>query len=497
MNQIVHQFLRLNSFLLSTLTHRLNLPSSRFSRLNRLQTKLRRQRRLLLLGLGILLIILTPTLIFLLKNPKPIEAGWWNDAWPYRRAISIANNGSQQTDVYINIGLDASDLTRFRPDCSNLRFTDVTGKLLNYFPSCNLDPSIIQVHFDLFPVGEQTIYVYYGHLSAPNGAAAAAFANHASSYTVAQPYGSEEKGTAPLAHWSFDEGFGTTAHNQMQRTSHQGLVSWFKFNEAASGTTPVPTDEMGLITGTSFIGGSSYSPVGKYGRSVTVDGSTGCVSIPTHDAINFTTNQDFTVSFWVMETRSSQGSVVEKWSGSGSYPFVFRYNANDSITFARYDLTNNPGVVGTAPISNGGWNHVVGIKQGSQLKLYINGVQTDAPATDTTVNATHNTSNLFLGCRGGTGQFFTGAIDSLKMYNRALTEDEIQAEYRSLNGHMIGYADSTTTTNIYAQTTDGYIQGNSSDNTTAHTTSSWYTSSTATSWIGRWDEGGWYRQCVP
>ena len=70
------------------------------------------------------------------------------------------------------------------------------------------------------------------------------------------------------------------------------------------------------------------------------------------------------------------------------------------------------------------------MKNDSNLYLYIDGAL-NISLTDITTGDTTNTSNLFIGKRGEKGyeNFFTGVIDELRIYNRALSEAEIQALY--------------------------------------------------------------------
>ena len=60
------------------------------------------------------------------------------------------------------------------------------------------------------------------------------------------------------------------------------------------------------------------------------------------------------------------------------------------------------------------------VKNGSTLAFYVDGTQ-QGQRTDTTVNATANTSPLYIGRRGGTALqgYFTGSVDDVRIYPRA------------------------------------------------------------------------------
>jgi hypothetical protein len=87
------------------------------------------------------------------------------------------------------------------------------------------------------------------------------------------------------------------------------------------------------------------------------------------------------------------------------------------------------GVVSNDPIDNKHWHHIVGVRQGSLLKLYYDGILenvTNAPS----LGSLDNTGPLTIGSSTLTNtQYFTGNIDDVLIYNRALTDDEIQQLY--------------------------------------------------------------------
>src|SRR5205085_2536924 len=63
---------------------------------------------------------------------------------------------------------------------------------------------------------------------------------------------------------------------------------------------------------------------------------------------------------------------------------------------------------------------------GSNLRLYINGVQ-DASAAQT-LTPTANASALYLGQFGGSSDFTNGILDDIRIYNIALTASQISSD---------------------------------------------------------------------
>ncbi|MEB3341143.1 LamG-like jellyroll fold domain-containing protein [Okeania sp.] len=167
--------------------------------------------------------------------------------------------------------------------------------------------------------------------------------------------------------------------------------------------------------------------------ALNLNGINNYAQIPNIEAINFDTNDNFTVEAWIWidtqqpDTQEGDNDIIEKWSEQGGYPFVIRYQRSaGEILVARFDGTNNPAI--SAKIGTNQFYHVAFVKDGKNLYLYLDG-ELAASATDTTTNSTQNNSPLFLGRRGASDRpnYFAGQIDNLRIWNVARTQAEIQA----------------------------------------------------------------------
>ena len=74
----------------------------------------------------------------------------------------------------------------------------------------------------------------------------------------------------------------------------------------------------------------------------------------------------------------------------------------------------------------GAWTHVALTYNGSQLRLYVNGVQVASGAASGAIQS--STSPLWIGGNQPYGEYFKGLIDDVRVYNRALTPAEIQTD---------------------------------------------------------------------
>ncbi len=82
-----------------------------------------------------------------------------------------------------------------------------------------------------------------------------------------------------------------------------------------------------------------------------------------------------------------------------------------------------------------GWHHFVGTYDGRYTKLYIDGELKNTLDSTTNANIGYNHNNsLIIGAEAGSGtvpagEYFSGSIDDVRIYNRALTAEEITSLY--------------------------------------------------------------------
>ena len=84
----------------------------------------------------------------------------------------------------------------------------------------------------------------------------------------------------------------------------------------------------------------------------------------------------------------------------------------------------------------GQWYHVVGVREGTTIKLYINGLLAATKDTGSLLNTDTNIS-LAIGAIqrqpiSVDAEFFHGLIDEVSIYNRALSATEIQEHYTAI-----------------------------------------------------------------
>lgn len=172
--------------------------------------------------------------------------------------------------------------------------------------------------------------------------------------------------------------------------------------------------------------GSPKLQEGVFGKALKLDGKT-YGEIADHDSLDIV--DGITIEFWaIVEGGDSTQSGVEKgrsW-GPGLYNLAANYHGSSTL-LQFFDLPDQCDDENTGPgIQDGKWHFLAGTWDGKTIRLYIDGkLEAEMKCAG---ELTPNADPLFIGARGGQRRFLTGALDEIKMYNYALTEDELRQD---------------------------------------------------------------------
>lgn len=211
-----------------------------------------------------------------------------------------------------------------------------------------------------------------------------------------------------------------------------GLVAAYPFQEGV-GTSLADLTTFQNST-SSFTGGNGGIPVwvpGQFGHSLFFDvAGQAYAVIPDSPSMNVQTGP-FSLVTWVKTIPTGNTkTIISKGRNSGTFTYILYVNATTGYPgFSLYDGTNNPGIDSTTVnVADGGWHQVVGIYDGSNLNIYIDGkfnISTSAGA----YSGTTTTGTTLLGRWAFNNQYFNGDMDAVLIYNRALSAVEVQQLY--------------------------------------------------------------------
>lgn len=148
-------------------------------------------------------------------------------------------------------------------------------------------------------------------------------------------------------------------------------------------------------------------------------------------------SRDFSISLWINNSSSQNASaktVILQQTGNGR-TLLYRQNGQYVTYISAADVTMGSSTGADA------WEHIVLVKTGSEsayrLTLYVNGEK--ANEHDLNSGAVNAVTDLLIGAHknaGDTGQF-VGDIDELRLYGRAVSEEEVQALYAEHEGIVL------------------------------------------------------------
>jgi hypothetical protein len=222
-----------------------------------------------------------------------------------------------------------------------------------------------------------------------------------------------------------------------------GRVGFDPVNDAASVSAdafasdliayfPLDGDLQDALGGPAGTCTSCPTPVpGHLGMAMHFDGNTTCVAIS--DIGQFSPAQ-ITVAIWANSDalKSNECQVSKRVDVTGNVDNSWQLETiampdQESFTSNHGDPANWYNSSPPNTMKAGVWQHLVGTYDGSTVALYIDGVLELSSSQPNPI--AYDSHPAWLGCddNAGLGEAYGGALDELRIYNRALSQAEIQA----------------------------------------------------------------------
>ena len=305
-----------------------------------------------------------------------------------------------------NIGLPAIPTSTYTYNCvtsANLRNTNGTGWIPVNFQRISSNSPISQLPID---PQNATSTKYYTYVTG------------GSWKVMATPESEKYTATAGTDGGS-NIGQFEVGNNMSLTPFTDGLVGWWKFDEG-SGTTAADSSgwgNNGTASGTTVT-------AGKVGNALSFNGISDRVTTQLSTQFN-----DFTVVLWFKDDGVKGGyeRLVDKyyvqcfWLGrNGSVPNSWGGGIKEAVD--PYGIFIS--------LTDSQWHQIATIRQGNQH--YIMGDGASVINSNTVSNTSCDTSFFGIGSWGGApSQLFSGLIDDVRIYNRALSAAEISALYNA------------------------------------------------------------------
>ena len=205
---------------------------------------------------------------------------------------------------------------------------------------------------------------------------------------------------------------------QTRQATTEGLVSYWSFNKTTV-TDKTVKDIFGANDGT--MNGNVEVVNGKVGEALKFSG--GHVDCGAGEDLTDIGDQ-ITLEMWIKPEKTGW-AIIAGISKSGSNSYVIAWSDQTRVDFNLWNgaLETWPFHSVAQPALNK-WHHVAGVYDGSEAIIYINGEVDSKKAFEGVLK--HNEENFWMGARKVDGLAFNGLLDELRIYNRGLSQAEIE-----------------------------------------------------------------------
>ena len=210
-------------------------------------------------------------------------------------------------------------------------------------------------------------------------------------------------------------------------------------------------DISGNVNNGTLTNGPTYSSLS--GGSIVFDGVDDYVitAADSTPALNITSQ--ITLEAWIMSTALANASHgdglnskgVSSDGNSGVYEMLLIQSSSINIPFFRMRIGGSTPTYSPTniPINLNQIYQIVSTYNGSIMRIYVNGVESGTGLAQTG-NIEASTQQLTVGVRylsraGGADSFFSGRIYNNKIYNRALSLNEVQQNYEALGKSFVSF----------------------------------------------------------
>ena len=211
-------------------------------------------------------------------------------------------------------------------------------------------------------------------------------------------------------------------------SAYSTLKAWYRFESGE-----LTFDSSGNGHTLTAISDPAENVSGKFG---------GCVVLDSNDAYSAVGHADFrptgsfTVGAWVKTTQNSVNYIFSSgyFDAPNYYGFRF-YIVSKKIWFLFMTGTGSDStqVIGSTDLNDNAWHFVVGIWDGSNLNVYVDGVADATPVACITAPVFYSSNNVRIGCAAHIASwFFNGSLDEVFLLNgTALNAGEVLSLYNA------------------------------------------------------------------
>ena len=169
---------------------------------------------------------------------------------------------------------------------------------------------------------------------------------------------------------------------------------------------------------------------GDSGKALSLDGVDDYVECRKSESLTIT--DAITIEAWVNLENNvpvDNARIINRFTGgTPGRGYALNLRDNRVPVFEVRTLSGNQRIAGITPIAANGYTCITATFDNAYRRIYING-QLDKELSSNGDRINGGRRNLQLGSAGGWGRYFNGSIDEVRIYNHALSPDEVKACY--------------------------------------------------------------------
>ena len=211
----------------------------------------------------------------------------------------------------------------------------------------------------------------------------------------------------------------------------QGLVGWWTFDGATCGATYCVDKSVSGDTVTSTSANMPKKSTGKIGQGLNFNGASNYVTAGDKDELIGT---NYTYTFWLKpKDITATQNVLSKINGTFTNGIALLLQSPGVLAVYADTGTSDCSTPDNTLTTNR-WSFATVIVNSTGCYVYVNGVLKD---TGTATATTDNDEAFDIGYRStNLDRYFNGSIDDVRIYNRALSAQEIKQLYQQGGGKI-------------------------------------------------------------
>jgi len=224
-------------------------------------------------------------------------------------------------------------------------------------------------------------------------------------------------------------------HAIWNATKDEDLIHYYKFDDVTGSDTNA-TDELNLQNNNFTVILGNFSSAGAINRMLNYS-ETGYMNGSSQFNAEITGNHNRTINFWsYTQASTADTSGIFGWGGTGAKQGFYVLLIGNKYAFYDYINTIDSGIT-THP----SWLMHTVTTNGTGVKYYINGTQVGSLSNNA---LTTTATEMFIGRRLeiGSADWYNGTMDELAIWNRTLSDSEIDDLWNS--GRALAYKGETS-----------------------------------------------------